>query len=528
MKNRRPSYIYDTIRFPLSEGTVLKGNVEELVDYLWENGNIVTDELNRLSRDGVIDDIVSRYLDGETYLTSKTSKTRDVFTEYLDIDVFPSYKTRRWIDIALFRVEQIIKGQAIRKYVHRLISNNKEKTGAEIAQLFYQDSKRKIIPSELDVPTAAQVENVISHHNNTEDWVSRPTFDFKIPLSTEDRICSLIRYQEHVVLHFALPNKEAVELQFVIPNRALYLDGVMCRPDVIIDNDELCFIFSVKHSAPKPYVPLVDVPVDLNVLLPFTTCVMCSEWRSQIIYPDKKIMKLLEKKNAISLEKDNLIRKMNENLKENRQIGLQDKACQQQMNIDNLKSKIHNLSEQIADLVAHRVCEIAINVRGRIVLEHLAFVPQGTEFIHGIMQKNILSLAWRLGIPCVFVGCAHTSTQCPKCGSAMIQNQPNNSPVKTENASERRGVECPECGYKSHHDAISPYNIGKRSLDCDFPTKYVRIRFRRLRWSNLSFDLAADSARNIAPVQDFQITGLNTCMSFREWCSQSGNSPLLA
>lgn len=136
---------------------------------------------------------------------------------------------------------------------------------------------------------------------------------------------------------------------------------------------------------------------------------------------------------------------------------------------------------------------MAFQLRGRIVLEELSWSHPSHAFFQSLLQENITELACRSGVPVVFVSAAGTSRDCPECGSVLKQGVVVSSPVcvpqpgrpvqRPERVS--RGVECSSCGLRAHHDGVSPYNMGCRSLGCGLPGKFVRIKFLNTCWSGL-------------------------------------------
>lgn len=477
--------------------TVLKGaDVMILTDYLIDVALGITDMLNELSERGAIDALVSRYLSGDTFLTNTTQQARDVYKQLIPEESLPKMYRRRWLDIAASRIKDILKEEATKKKISQLVAEYSDLGDSEIAQLFYKQKKNKIVPKGIRVPKAYEVARIRSATNklsNGEIWKSKPLFSPKLPLSKADQISKVRRVKGGFVLQVNPDGgTKTSEYFFSCPNDEKFKVGKICKPDVLINNGELVFIFAVRHKAPTVYEAECDVPVDVGVLLPFTACAMNDECRSQVVYPDDEIMRLVRYIEDRSSEKQRLLEKSDNNLREGRSARLHELGLKQRSEMNHLADCITRAKRRIGELVAHRVVTMAFSLKGRIVLEKLSWAVPSHAFFQSIIQENIVELASRNGVPIVKVNARGTSSDCPDCGEKLKQGKSMRSPVcvpskKNVQRQEKvkRGVGCPRCGLRGHHDAVSPYNIGKKSLKCSLPKRFVRLKFASFSWSEL-------------------------------------------
>lgn len=498
MGKKKARYYHDQLSIEPSWMESRKGaGTDALERYLRDAIEKITDALNAASAAGEIDRLVDRYLAGDTWIMKDTQQARDVYKRILPDAVLPKSCTRRWLDIASSRAKDILKEEATKKKTSELVEGNPDLSDGEIAKLFYAEKKAKRIPRGVRVPKGHEVARIRSATKKLDGdpWISTPSFSPKLPLSKADQISEVARMEGGFVLRITPDGaSRKSEYFYKMPNSERYATGKVCKPDILIDDaGKLRLVFAIRHKAPTPYEPQCDVPVDVGVLLPFTACAMSKDARSQVVYPNAEIMDEVGRLNALASQKSNLLDKARENEREGRSARLHALAEEQRAEAADLAACMTRSKERIADLVAHRVVGMAFSLCGRIVLEELSWSVPSHAFFQSLLQENVETLALRCGVPVVRVSAAGTSRDCPQCGDTLNQSQEMNSPVcvpqpreKVQRPTrEKRGVECPSCGLRGHHDAVSPYNMGCKSLDCALPSRFVRIRFKDTCWSEL-------------------------------------------
>lgn len=406
-----------------------------------------------------------------------------------------SGRSKGWLDIAASRIKGILKEEATKKKTSELIQAHPELNDKEIAQLFWQEKKNGTLPRALRPPKTYEVAKIRAATNKLDGkaWKSQPFFTPKLPLSKADQISEVSRIKGGIVFRIncdGSPRKS--EYYYPLPKSERYDTGKICKPDILLVNGVLKLSFSVRHKAPTPFEPQCDVPVDVGVLFPFTACAMSADYRSQVVYPDDEIMREVRKLERLSEQKKNLLRKATDNAREGRSERLRELAVRQLGETGCLAARITRVKNRVADLVAHRVVGMAFSLRGRIVLEELSWATPSHAFFQSLLQENIEGLAVRCGVPVVRVSAAGTSRACPVCGEKLSQGRQVLSPVCVPSSggvqkSEvlARGVGCSACGYRGHHDGVSVYNMGERSLGCGFPGVFVRLKFKSFCWSGL-------------------------------------------
>lgn len=568
VSKKKQNYFYDKLEVKLARGVVVGGSLSnaEIEIFLHDVIESITAELNRLSKEGVIDNLVERYAAGEKRINQLTGESERLYQEIFCCDAFPQLLRFRWMKTARSRIRDILKPQARLKCIAPLIVNNPELDNTDIAQLYYEEKMAGNIPDYLKTPRTHEVARFrrnLSKNNNV--YWCEPKFSPWLALSrTDAHLCTVRRVKNQVLLSVGIESHRRSVIAFDIPDSPRYRDGKICKPDIMLDErGEVVLSFSFQHKAPDTYESVSTLGVDLGVLYPFTAAVITDEWRSQVIYPDDEIMSLVDKLEKLKNEKSALCNDIEENEREGRNARVRGIAERKRKTCDELAAAITKLKGRVADLVAHRICELAANARAEIAFEQLDWSCPSHAFFHSLIIENTENLALRLGIPVRKVSARGTSRNCPECGTELKQGRvmmppttaPARVPKPTDKCSKhaqaqkrreraaarkagklpapvpekvKRGVKCPGCGHAGHHDAVSTYNIARRARGCDFPRRFVRLRFHRLSWSGLAPDLAADSVRKLTPVQDILLPSPSKTKAIEAWASQSGKSPLFA
>lgn len=519
MPKKTPTYYHDQLIIYSDQFQAINGDVATLESFMLKAIQQIMGALNQASASGVIDALVDRYIAGDSFLTTNTQAARDEYAKIFIPSVLPATHTRRWLDIAARKIKDVIKEEATKKRTAQYIVDYPEFDDGGIAKKIYEDKKNGLLHKGMRCPKAYDVKKIraaLAKQSNAP-WVSTPSFEAKLSLSQADQISSVSRVRGGgLEFSVGLGGTRQSKYYYELPvNDERFVTGKLCKPDVMLDdNGRVYFVFAVRHKAPLPFEPQCDVPVDLGVLYPFTACAMSKNARSQVFYPDEKIMKWVRYIDDRSTEKAALLNDIEENQRAGRSERLREKAARQLVEVDRLAACITRAKCRVADLVAHRVCEIAYQLRGRIVLEKLSWSEPSHMFFYSLLTENIECLALRCGIPFTRVSAAGSSRDCPSCGEKLVQGKDISSPTTVPSRGEvqcpvvsYRGVECPSCGLRGHHDGVSPYNLGCRGLGCLLPSRFVRVRLKKLCWRDLPPGWRRAPQRSLRPFEfDFQVS----------------------
>lgn len=121
MGKKNKQYWFNALIYELSKAELIDGELKNLEEHLADWLKRSHDMLNAASKNGAIEALVYRYADGDTDLTKLSEYSRTQIREALGDEHAPAYKTRRFYDINIQRVKDILKLQAQNIWITRLI-----------------------------------------------------------------------------------------------------------------------------------------------------------------------------------------------------------------------------------------------------------------------------------------------------------------------------------------------------------------------------------------------------------------------
>ena len=519
MGKKSKQYWFSSLLYELEKTEPIDGeskNLEEhLVDWLKRSHAM----LNAASQNGTIEALAYRYADGDTDLTKLSAYSRDQIREALGDEYAPAYKTRRFYDINIKRVQDLLKLQAQNIWITRLIQENPELDDANIAKLFYVEHKDGgKIPAAIPVPTGSYIKRIRARldKNNGELPAIKPVFNTpKLQLSRADRM-GTVKFDEakEYLIFEASTDKGIVTVRFKLPKGDEFRSGKPCMPDVFVDDDGIIKLqFAIKHNAPQAYEPNGMLGVDVGALYPYTAAIVLPDGtHSQTAYPDEKIMNNVDLINNLLYQKGRLAIKIDQNDRPARAAHTRELAERQKVEKEHLAARVSTVKRRVCQDVAHRVVGMALQHRAGIALEKLNWSSPSHGFYHNLIHDDIINLAHRCGVPVKVVSAAGTSSKCPFDGSVLRQRLRHNPassvsshrPVRGKGQKSNpyltRGAGCDKCGRVFDHDGVSPLNIGARACLDKKKSRRVSRQVFRLRFRNVSLRCFATSAADGTPV----------------------------
>ena len=462
--------------------------------------------LNEASDNGIIDELVTRYANGEQILGQRSQETRNEYAAVLNQSILPTYYRRRIFDASIVRIQDLLKVQATRKIVAQLIHEYHDMTDGEIAQEYYKRKKSGIIPKYIGYVTSTYVKNIHNQMKKNDDELPpvKPSFTPKLQMSRMDNFAMVTRSDKNTcVLSFHCGNRTA-KLTYQVPSKPDYQSGKICKPDITINkNGELIFTFAVSHSTSAAYEPVCSLGVDIGVIYPFTCGIVGDNWYSQVIYPNSNIMGIVDKINELQRQKNDLVNDINENMRVNRTPHIASVLVRKVTERDRLSDKITRLKCEVARLSANRIVDIAYQSQAEIVLEDLSWSDPSHTFFFSLVHEKINNLAHKRGVYVRSVSAKDTSQVDPLTGSRVTQGVSVNAPVTagknqhlsyaSSNAYNRttRGCRVKTSGRVVQHDGISPLNLARRGYVKRVGVRestlsgyrFTRLRFKRICWS---------------------------------------------
>ena len=519
MGKKNKQYWFNALIYELSKAELIDGELKNLEEHLADWLKRSHDMLNAASKNGAIEALVYRYADGDTDLTKLSEYSRTQIREALGDEHAPAYKTRRFYDINIQRVKDILKLQAQNIWITRLIRESPELDDANIAKLFYTEHKdgRKI-PAAIPVPTGPYIKRIRARldKNNGELPAIKPVFNTpKLQLSRADKMGSVgfSTDKEYLIFMTYTPNG-AVKVQFKLPKGDEFRSGKPCMPDVLVDDDGVIKLqFAIKHNAPEAYEPNGMLGVDVGALYPYTAAIIMSDGtHSQTVYPDETIMNNVDLINNLSYQKGRLNVKIDQNDRPARAAHTRELAGRQKVEKERLAARVSTVKRRICQDVAHRIVGMALQHHVGIALEKLNWSSPSHGFYHNLIHDDIINLAHRCGVPVKVVSAAGTSSKCPFDGSVLRQGLKHNPassvspsrPVREKGRKRNpyltRGAGCDKCDRVFDHDGVSPLNIGARACLDRKKSRRVSRRVFRLRFRNVSLRCFATVAADDTPV----------------------------
>ena len=519
MGKKSKQYWFNALLYELEKAEPIDGELKNLDEYLadWLKRSYAM--LNAASQNGAIEALAYRYADGDTDLTKLSEYSRSQIREALGDEHAPKYKTRRFYDINIKRVQDILKLQAQNIWITRLIQENPELDDANIAKLFYAEHKGGgKIPTAIPAPTGPYIKRIRArlNKNNGELPTIKPIFGTpKLQLSRADMMGN-VKFstdKESLIFTAYTPNG-TVKVQFKLPKGDEFRSGKLCMPDVFVDDDGVIKLqFAIKHNAQEAYEPNGMLGVDVGALYPYTAAIVMPDGtHSQTVYPDEKIMNNVDLINNLLYQKRRLAVKIDQNDRPARANHTRELAERQKVEKERLAARVSTVKRRVCQDVAHRVVGMALQHRAGIALEKLNWVPPSHGFYHSLIHDNIINLAHRCGVPVKVVSAAGTSSRCPFDGSVLRQGLRHNPastvsphrPVRENgrksNSYLTRDAGCDKCNRVFDHDGVSPLSIGARAcLDKKRASRVSRQVFR-LRFRDVSLRCFATSAADDTPV----------------------------
>ena len=519
MSKKSKQYWFNTLIYELSKAEPIDGELKNLEEYLADWLKRSHAMLNAASQNGAIEALTYRYADGDTDLTKLSAYSRNQIREVLGDEHAPAYKTRRFYDINIKRIQDILKLQAQNIWIARLIQENQELDDANIAKLFYTEHKDGgKIPAAIPIPTGPYIKRIRTRldKNNGEFPAIKPVFSTpKLQLSRTDQMgsASFSIDKEYLIFATYTPNG-AVKVRFKLPKSDEFRSGKPCMPDVFVDDDGVIKLqFAIKHNAPEAYEPNGMLGVDVGALYPYTAAIVLPDGtHSQTVYPDEKIMNNVDLIDNLLYQKERLAVKIDQNDRPARAAHTRKLAGRQKAEKERLTARVSTVKRRVCQDVAHRVVGMALQHRAGIALEKLNWSSPSHGFYYNLIQDGIINLAHRCGVPVKVVSAAGTSSRCPFDGTVLRQDLRHNPassvspsrPVRDKGSKSdpylTRGAGCDKCGRVFDHDGVSPLNIGARACLDRKQSKRVSRRVFRLRFRDVSLRCLATSAADDTPV----------------------------
>ena len=192
MGKKSKQYWFSSLLYELGKAELIDGELKNLEEHLTNWLKRSHAMLNAASQNGAVESLAYRYADGDTDLTKLSEYARTQIREALGDEHAPAYKTRRFYDINIKRIQDILKLQTQNIWITRLIQENKELDDANIARLFYAEHKDGgKIPAAIPVPTGPYIKRIRARldKNNGELPAIKPVFNTpKLQLSRADRM----------------------------------------------------------------------------------------------------------------------------------------------------------------------------------------------------------------------------------------------------------------------------------------------------------------------------------------------------
>lgn len=472
--------------------------------------------LNDAAKRGVVHELAVRYAHGESVLNTNTQEARDEYMAVIHHEWLPEYRHRRVLDATIARIKDQLKGFALRIIVAELIEKYPNSADGEIASMLYQMRKSKEIQSYIGCARASYVKNIRNQmaKNGNKLPLIVPCYKPKLQLSQMDDFASVRRVNEtSCELSFSYGRRKT-KMVFDVPSKIDYQTGKICKPDIMLSSDDenadVVFSFSVSHATSSAYDPVCSLGVDVGAIYPFTCGIIGDDWYSQVIYPNARIMGLVDKVNELQRQKNDLMNDIKENERDNRTQHIREVLERKIVEKERLAGKISRLRREVARLSANRIVDIAYQAQAEIVLEELAWSTPSHYFFHKMMHEAIENLAHKRGIKTRHVSAKDTSQVDPVSGSRVSQGVRVSAPVTAGKrqylsscSSNAYGVTSRGCkvratGRVKQHDGVAPLNVGCRGfarlrdgrVRLLASKRQVRLRFRRVCWSGATVPAA--------------------------------------
>jgi hypothetical protein len=380
------------------------------------------------------------------YISNNKKQNSNSMGRYMGLKTSVDYSYQNYNINEVFRSISIDKsyGYIQSDNLFTILKETKLTNAKEIRKLY----KEKYI-------TKAPTTHVINTHlhrfyNKEETKATKPSPAKEFPLSQTDmHFCSKPEIIDNNIYITVKLSKGKTTLKFRIPNDERFTNNVTkySRPNVIIQNDKLVFVFTVfKDVEEKEYKNIMGV--DIGKIESFVaTVVFVDDKEYSAPYFSTKNINVLTKRIKNLFEEINRL---------DRKIEINER-CNHPEKVEVLKeerrrkrNKISILKEQRASLQANTIVKIADENKSNIVLEELSWVDKGGTWERAIVHEKIENLAKANGIEVSKVSARDTSNNCPKCDKKVSHN------------SKTRKTTCKNCNKKLDRDVLASRNIAKR------------------------------------------------------------------
>lgn len=301
------------------------------------------------------------------------------------------------------------------------------------------------------------ITTVRSYVNSPVETKQPPNFPLKINLGAVDKQMVTLSYQEEereLTLSWKVWDKQLLFIFQTPPHIQKYNITKFCLP-TIRENKKgvLVWDFAItEHYAPAPHGS-DRVGIDWGVVKPYTMSILNRNKRLVAVYnPSKLILKLVEKKDILVQEKQNINNKIERLIKYKNHTQhpvLEREAI-------NLARKITQLGHQIAKHTAHEITtKISKHHTNTINTENLKWVSgsKGSKagsnhsFQHARLEQATSHSLARVGVKTKKVNPRNTSQKCSKCGNVIKHEQG------------KRLIHCADCSLTLDRDVNASINI---------------------------------------------------------------------
>ena len=432
-QEERAEFYYDSFHGRkweyLSENKIKE---EDVVAYIKKNWLDPSDAiLEDLNQRNAIRPYAERYLDGETFLATDTAAARNAFRKIINEKLLPKAQQRRVLDAISIRVKDVLKMLAMRIAIERVASEHPEWEDSVIAAEIYE---RVAIQKmyHCPCPNSQMVGNARRQMKKNGGKLPKMTVDpeTKFSLSRVDKqLSSFQREGKDAILSLRMNRKKAV-FKFHLPDNPRYQQGDLCKPDIVrTPGGGIGFDIAVKHPAPPlAYEPQCTLGCDVGVVYPVVCALVGDDWYSQAMYPNQKLLDLVDKLHDLEFQKSIVNMKIEQNSAEGRTPARwQHRSFEEIVKVlerekDGLAGQITDLKGEIARQCAHFVCETAMAHKAQLSFEELNWSEPSHAFFKSMILERVRNLAIVSGIPLVIVSAANTSKKCHRHGDELIQN----------------------------------------------------------------------------------------------------------
>lgn len=411
----------------------VKSDLKGILNFMYEEENAIFESSDKFFN-------VCRYL------RNNKKQQANSMGRYMELNTSVEYSYQNYNINEIFRTTVIGKvyGYIQSANIFRILNDFESRNYKEIKKIY----KERYI-------TKTPKEQVIKAHihrffEKGQAVASRPSAAKEFNTSQADMyFCTKPEIKNGNIFITIKLSKGKTTLKFRIPKSKRFLENFekYSRPNVVIENGKLVFIFTVfKEVKEKEYKNLLGVDIGKLESFVATAVYVDEKKHSAPFYATKDVNVLTKRIDGLFRE----IERIDNKIKINKKCNHLEKVEILKVERQRKRNKISVLKEKKTELQARAVVKIADRTKSAIVIERLNWSDKSGKWERSIIQEKTKNLAKANGIEVFEINPRDTSKRCWKCGEKITYNN------KT------RQTKCKKCEIKVDRDVLASRNIAKK------------------------------------------------------------------